>query len=182
VKPAAPLSRHNPHDARSSGSGLGAAPWSEFALQRQPCVRQAALEQLPTPMPFLTGRFRACVSSSRAAYNGPRRVNTVHASFYQSCGLPAVSRSHISRPSEDRFLRLAVEQEPEGPPQDSVPAVRSGHEHPYFATSASPSVHPVGVCQHVEAHQSKDNEHNRGGHDPHHAHFGFFSLLILVCH
>src|SRR5258707_6652797 len=31
-----------------SGSGLGAAPWSKFALQRQPSVRQAALEQLPT--------------------------------------------------------------------------------------------------------------------------------------
>ena len=62
VEPAAPLSRHNPHDARSSGSGLGAAPRSEFALQRQPCVRQAALEQLPTPMPFTTGSFRACAS------------------------------------------------------------------------------------------------------------------------
>jgi hypothetical protein len=44
------------------------------------------------------------------------------------------------------------------------------------------SVHPVGVRQHVEAHQSKDNEHNHGGHDPHYAHFGFFFLLILVCH
>jgi hypothetical protein len=53
---------------------------------------------------------------------------------------------------------------------------------PYFATSASHSVHPVGVRQHVEAHQSKDNEHNYGGHDPHYAHFGFFFLLILVCH
>ena len=42
----------------------------EFTLQRQPSVRQAALQHLPTPMPFLTGRFRACVSSSRAAYNG----------------------------------------------------------------------------------------------------------------
>jgi hypothetical protein len=27
---------HNPHDARDSGSSLGAAPRSEFALQRQP--------------------------------------------------------------------------------------------------------------------------------------------------
>src|SRR6266446_1339070 len=58
MEPTAPLSRHNPHDARSSGSGLGAAPWSKFALQRQPSVRQAALEQLPTPMPFTTGRVR----------------------------------------------------------------------------------------------------------------------------
>src|SRR6516164_9832598 len=30
----------------------------------------AALEHLATPMPFLTGRFRACASSARAAYNG----------------------------------------------------------------------------------------------------------------
>src|SRR5260370_20489550 len=44
VEPAAPLSRHNPHDARSSGSSLGAAPWSKFELQSQPSVRQAALE------------------------------------------------------------------------------------------------------------------------------------------
>src|SRR5258706_194814 len=70
VEPTAPLSRHYPHDARRSGSGLGAAPWSKFALQRQPSVRQAALEQLPTPMPFTTGSFRACASGSRAANNG----------------------------------------------------------------------------------------------------------------
>src|SRR6266446_10990878 len=70
VNPTAPLSGQHPHDARDSGSSLGAAPWSKFALQRQPCVRQATLEHLATPMPFLTGRFRACVSSSRAAYNG----------------------------------------------------------------------------------------------------------------
>src|SRR5258706_7974593 len=48
-----------PHDTRRSGSGLGAAPRSKFALQRQPSVRQPALEQLPTPMPFTTGSFRA---------------------------------------------------------------------------------------------------------------------------
>src|SRR5258708_31900467 len=60
VKPTAPLSRHYPRDARDSGSSLGAAPWSKFALQRQPSVRQAALEQLPTPMPFTTGSFREC--------------------------------------------------------------------------------------------------------------------------
>ena len=53
---------------------------------------------------------------------------------------------------------------------------------PYFATSASQSVHPVGVRQHVEAHQSQNYEHNHGGHHPHYAHFGFFFLLILVCH
>jgi hypothetical protein len=35
----------------------------------------------------------------------------------------------------------------------------------------------------VEAHQSKDNEHNHGAHDPHDAHFGFLSVLfILVWH
>jgi hypothetical protein len=44
-------------------------------------------------------------------------------------------------------------------------------------------VHPVGVRQHVEAHQSKDNQHNHGAHDPHDAHFGFLSVLfILVWH
>src|SRR5262245_18585341 len=49
--------------------------------------------------------------------------------------------------------------------------------------SASHAVHPVGVCQHVETHQSKDNEHNHCAHDPHDAHFGFLSvLLILVWH
>src|SRR5260370_32097230 len=69
VKPTAPLSRHYPRDARDSGSSLGAAPWSKFALQRQPSVRQAALEQLPTPMPFRTGSFRARASGSRTANN-----------------------------------------------------------------------------------------------------------------
>src|SRR5262249_61608753 len=49
--------------------------------------------------------------------------------------------------------------------------------------SASHSVHPVGVRQHVEAHQSKDKEHNHRAHDPHDAHFGFLSVLfILVWH
>jgi hypothetical protein len=48
VESAAPLSRQHPHDARDSRSSLGAAPRSKFALQRQPSVRQAALEQLPT--------------------------------------------------------------------------------------------------------------------------------------
>src|SRR6516165_6780722 len=49
--------------------------------------------------------------------------------------------------------------------------------------SASHAVHPVGVRQQVEAHQSKDEEHNHGAHDPHDAHFGFLSVLfILVWH
>src|SRR5262249_25757233 len=39
VESAAPLSRHHPPDARGSGSGFGAAPRSEFALQRQSCAR-----------------------------------------------------------------------------------------------------------------------------------------------
>jgi hypothetical protein len=59
----------------SSGSGLGAASRSEFALQRQPSVRQAALEQLPTPMPFTTGSFRACASGSRTANNGVHQLS-----------------------------------------------------------------------------------------------------------
>src|SRR5262249_12371254 len=37
------------NDARGSGSGLGAAPWSEFALQRKLSVRQAAPEQRDQP-------------------------------------------------------------------------------------------------------------------------------------
>src|SRR5262249_39768931 len=52
-----------------------------------------------------------------------------------------------------------------------------------FCCSASHSVHPVGVSQHVHAHQPKYDEHNHGGHDPHYAHVGFFSVLfILVWH
>src|SRR5260370_32078524 len=51
------------------------APRSEFALQRQPSVRQAALEQLPTPMPFTTGSFRACASGSRTANNGVHQLS-----------------------------------------------------------------------------------------------------------
>ena len=75
VESAAPLSRHHPHDARGSGSGLGAASRSEFALQRQPSVRQATLEHLATPMPFSTGYFRACASGSRTANNGVHQLS-----------------------------------------------------------------------------------------------------------
>jgi hypothetical protein len=65
----------------------------------------------------------------------------------------------------------------------AMPTDATGPRAPYCATSASQSVHPVGVRQHVEAHQSKDNEHNHGGHDPHYAHFGFFSVsFIWACH
>src|SRR5215813_7975143 len=45
--------------------------------------------------------------------------------------------------------------------------------------SASHSVHPVGVSQHVHAHQPKYDEHNHGGHDPHYTHVGFFSALLI---
>src|SRR6266851_5188491 len=44
-------------------------------LQRQPSVRQAALEQLPTPMPFTTRSFRACASGSRTANNGVHQLS-----------------------------------------------------------------------------------------------------------
>jgi hypothetical protein len=65
----------------------------------------------------------------------------------------------------------------------AMPTDATGPRAPYCATSASQSVHPVGMRQHVEAHQSKDNEHNHGGHDPHYAHFGFFSVsFIWACH
>ena len=53
VKPTASLSRHYPRDAPRSGSGLCAAPWLEFALQRQS-----------------TGYFATCASGSRTANNG----------------------------------------------------------------------------------------------------------------
>src|SRR5258708_846387 len=92
VKPTAPLSRHYPHNSRDSGSSLSfpgttlimhGTParvlaqhlGSKFALQRQPSVRQAALEQLPTPMPFTTGSFRACASGSRTANNGVHQLS-----------------------------------------------------------------------------------------------------------
>jgi hypothetical protein len=50
----APLSGQHPHDARDSG------------LQRQPSVRQAALEQLPTP-----------IKSRRAASMAPTKYELV---------------------------------------------------------------------------------------------------------
>lgn len=49
-----------------------------------------------------------------------------------------------------------------------------------FCYSASHSVHPVGVSQHVHAHQPKYDEHNHAGHDPHYAHVGFFSVLFIL--
>ena len=82
VKPAAPLTRHHPHDTRRSGSGLGAAPRSKFALQRQPSVRQAALEQLPTPMPFSTGYFATCASGSRTANSGVHQLKPPRSQNY----------------------------------------------------------------------------------------------------
>src|SRR5262249_2637202 len=52
-----------------------------------------------------------------------------------------------------------------------------------IASSALRSMHPIGVRQHVPAHQSKYDEHNHGGHDPHHTHFGFIIVsFILVRH
>ena len=51
--PALVLAQHRGRNLRFKGSPL-----------------QAALEQLPTPMPFTTGSFRACAPSSRAADNG----------------------------------------------------------------------------------------------------------------
>jgi len=44
-------------------------------------------------------------------------------------------------------------------------------------------MHPIGVRQHVPAHQCEYNEHNRGGHDLHHTHFRFFIVpFVLVRH
>jgi hypothetical protein len=100
VKPTAPLSGQHPHDARSSG-GLGAAPRSEFALQRQPSVRQAALERLPTPMPFTTRSFRACAPGSRTANNG------VHQARSQNYVKPhdARTRVHVAKVAPDSTCR-----------------------------------------------------------------------------
>jgi hypothetical protein len=75
VKPAAPFSRHHSHDAWGSGSGLGAAPRSEFPLQWQPSVRETALEHLATPTPFSTDYFRACTSGSRVADNSVHQLS-----------------------------------------------------------------------------------------------------------
>jgi hypothetical protein len=55
---------HLGRNLRFKGSPLCDRPRSK------PSVRQAALEQLPTPMPFTTGSFRACASGSRTADNG----------------------------------------------------------------------------------------------------------------
>jgi hypothetical protein len=86
VESAAPLSRHNPHDARRSGSGLCAAPRSKFALQWQPSVRQAALKHLATPTPFSTDYFRACTSGSRAADNSVHQLSLM----ISPCALPKI--------------------------------------------------------------------------------------------
>jgi hypothetical protein len=67
VEPAAPLSRHNPHDARELRLESWRSTLVEICASRQPCVRQATLEHLATPMPISTGYFRACASDSRAA-------------------------------------------------------------------------------------------------------------------
>ena len=39
---------------------------------------------------------------------------------------------------------------------------------------------PIGVSQHVKAHQTNDNEHNHGGHDPHDTHFFFLSVFFTL--
>ena len=44
-------------------------------------------------------------------------------------------------------------------------------------------MHPVRVRPHVDPHYCKDEDYDRNGHDPHHAHVGFFTiLLVLLCH
>src|SRR5258708_3814321 len=59
---------------------IGAAPWSKFALQRQPSVRQAALEQLPTPIDRLLQSMRVRLSDSEqwsSPVKPPRSQNYV---------------------------------------------------------------------------------------------------------
>jgi hypothetical protein len=115
VEPAAPLSGRHPHDARSSGSGLGAAPRSEFALQRQRCVRQAALEQLPTPMPFTTGSFRACASglSDSEQWSSPVK--------------PPRSQNYVK--PHDARTRVHVAKVPQASPQRPQPVAEN---HPRY--------------------------------------------------
>lgn len=43
-------------------------------------------------------------------------------------------------------------------------------------TSALLSVHPVGVSEHIHAHQSKDDEHKHRAHDLHDTHSRFLSI------
>src|SRR5262249_34602816 len=92
-------------------------------------------------------------------------------------------------PPRRRALVRGEERDGTTPPADLATSA-SQAVNPVVRQSARPSVlsashavHPVGVRQHVEAHQSKDKEHNHGAHDPHDAHFGFLSVLfILVWH
>jgi hypothetical protein len=36
------------------------------------------------------------------------------------------------------------------------------------------------VSEHIHAHQSKDDEHNHRGHDPHDTHFRFLSISFTL--
>jgi hypothetical protein len=56
--PALVLAQHRGRNLRFKGSPL-----------------QATLEHLATPMPFLTGSFRACASGSRTANNGVHQLS-----------------------------------------------------------------------------------------------------------
>jgi hypothetical protein len=102
LKIAAPAG-HQP--ARRSGSGLGVAPRSEFALQRQSSPREAALEHLATPVSFLAGHFRACASGSRAADDCDYRLNPIMLDLF--C---RTSSDQIDKPSRRRWKAISITQ------------------------------------------------------------------------
>src|SRR5258708_4443930 len=100
VKPAAPLTRHHPHDTRRSGSGLGAAPRSEFALQRQPSVRQACA----------TGRARTAADTN-AVHDRllqSMRVRFLDSEKWGSPVKPRRSQNYVNPQDARRRVRVAI--------------------------------------------------------------------------
>src|ERR1035438_3891300 len=73
------------------------------------------------------------------------------------------------------------------------PAIRSEVRRMIFAPAApllrghrarlTTRFRRAGACimaeEHIDAHCSKDQKHNRGGADPHHTHFVFFSVWVV---
>src|SRR5258708_20198517 len=77
-EPAAPLTRHHPHDTRRSGSGLGAAPRSEF------CASKAAL--------CATGRARTSCDANAVP---DRSVQSMRVQFSGSVQRSSLNKFHV---------------------------------------------------------------------------------------